>query len=107
MNTKKHRDQRQAIAERDFFTCQHCGKYIGLSGCVSDRISQSKANRRKYGNFVVDHFFNKCYTCINNQCNDGFNIANKPNKSAALLSLIFTRGNERLSCKQITELINV
>ena len=106
MTTKGHRDLIMIIAERDNFTCQYCGKYIGLTGCLADRISQSKVNRRKYGNCIIDNPFNKIYTCIDNKCNDSFNVGFNHGKSAKLLSLIFTRGDDKLTAKQISEFLN-
>jgi hypothetical protein len=42
----------------------------------------------------------------NLECNDSQNIGFNHDKSAKLLSLVFTRGDERLTAKQITAVIN-
>ena len=97
---------RMLIAIRENFICGYCGKYIGHSGCVADRISQSKNNRKKHGSDIIDHPYNKVYTCITNKCNDKYNIGNNPNKANKLIELIIKNGNDNLSAKEITKIIN-
>jgi hypothetical protein len=99
MTTKKHNKLKLFIAERDKFTCQVCGKYLGLSGCIADRISQSKVNRKKFGNEIIDNPLNKVYTCIS-VCNDSFNLGYNPYKTKKLIDLILNNNNN-LSAKDI------
>lgn len=101
----KHKEIKIKIAERDNFCCQKCGKYLGFNGCLADRISQSKMNRKKFGNHIIDHPFNKVYTCITNECNDSFNIGMNPMKSERLRKFIFTSGTVDVDSKTITEWI--
>ena len=91
---------REDIAKRDNYTCQKCDKYLGSNGCIAHRIAQSKANYKKYGSKIIDHEFNKVYSCITNNCNDSFNIGNKPLICEKLVKLI--REDGKLSTKNIT-----
>jgi hypothetical protein len=92
----------EEIMKRDNFICQACKKYIGYTGCISHRIANTKVNKKKYGKEIIDHDYNKAYTCISNICNDGYNIGMNPEKCQKLVHLIWTRSEEKLSAKYIT-----
>lgn len=105
MNKQKQIELRTFIQTRDKGICQRCNKLIGFKGAPAHRIAQSKVNRKKYGNEIIDHPYNIVWACVNNDCNDSFNIGNKPEKIKQLIWLIENCGNENLSAKKITDYI--
>ena len=57
--------------------CEVCGKPLTPSTWQgAHRIANTKANRKKYGGFVIDHPLNIAIVCslaCNQSCNIGFN----------------------------------
>ena len=58
--------------------CEVCGKPLNDGQPQgAHRIGNTKANREKYGAFVVDHIFNIGYTC-SLKCNAALDISRNP-----------------------------
>lgn len=96
----------EQIAIRDNFVCCKCGKYIGLSGAPAHRIANTKANKKIYGNEIINHVYNQVYSCITNECNDFWNIGNNKKKSEQLALLIKTCGHFNFSTSEVNKLID-
>ena len=84
---------------------RRCGKCGIPATHMSHRISQSIVNIKKYGWEIIQHHYNLVPACCQSH-NDCWNIGNNPSKSFKLIELIKTRGNEKLTSKKITEVIN-
>jgi hypothetical protein len=100
-------EQRYRIAARDFFSCQKCGKAVGTNGQVAHRIKQGKGSEKYIQNYliqnyeifkklswirenIIDNGMNVVY-CCSLQCNDSFNIFNKPVERDELLEKIIKK----------------
>lgn len=101
-----NKDIKEYIRQRDQGTCQACGVYCWSQGNIAHRINQSKVSKKLYGNNIIDHNFNKVWTCFGNGCNDSFNIANKPMKVKRLIELIKKHEKELLTTEEINGIIN-
>lgn len=87
---------------RDGYKCQVCGK-LGRQCC--HRIPRTKEFIKKYGKEIINHIHNLGIGC-DLYCNGTMNIQNKPMRIERLIELIKTRGDEKLSFDEITEIIN-
>jgi hypothetical protein len=81
-------EQRWDIYSRDHGRCQSCGELVPYD-CfeVAHRIADTKANRKRWGDTVVDHIMNKA-TTHSGKCNSAQNCGYNPVQSAALAHLI-------------------
>lgn len=77
------------------YQCQ-CGKSAVQ---VGHRIANTKINRKKYGNKIIDNYRNLVPVC-GLECNSKYNIGNKPLICEKLVKLIKEDG--KLSTKNIT-----
>jgi hypothetical protein len=83
----------------DAYECEHCT----MPGTqIAHRIAETKTNLAKYGEKVVNHFFNLVVTC-SLYCNSRFNIGNNPRKCDALAELIRQHGGEVWTAAKITK----
>jgi len=103
--TKKNKNIKEIIRNRDNGCCKKCGKYRWTDGCIAHRIADTKVNRKVYGNHIIDHPYNKLWACILNKCNDRWNIGNNPEKCKKLVNLIFTCSGLRMSVEEINEML--
>lgn len=89
MNKVKMEDERVAIFERDNYRCQNCQKSVFSKGTpqLAHRIANTVANRKKYGDCVIDHPLNRVATCTL-YCNGKMNIGNKPREAEELADKI-------------------
>jgi hypothetical protein len=71
---------------------------------MAHRIAQTKTNIQKYGKKIIHHNFN-LVPVQTLEINDSYNIANKPNKRRKLIELIKMNGNERLTVKEINQIL--
>jgi len=102
--TEKNKEIKEYIRSRDNGICQCCGKYCWNNGNVAHRIAQTKTNIKIYGKKVIDHTYNKVWTCFSFNCNDSFNVGNNPGKCNTLVHLI----NKQIDVetKKITKILN-
>lgn len=105
--TEKNKRIKEYIRNRDKGICQACGKYCWTNGNIAHRIAETKPNIKKYGREIIDHPYNKAWTCFGNGCNDSFNIGNKPTKSKELKYLIQNNDDIQLSVNEINKYINI
>lgn len=69
--------------------CEVCGKPLTNSNWQgAHRIANTKANRQKYGDLVIDHWMNIAIVC-SLKCNDACNIGNKPRDAMSLAWKIY------------------
>jgi hypothetical protein len=83
-----NKEVKEYVRDREKGECARCGKYCWNNGNVAHRIAQSKTNIKKFGKHIIDHKFNKIWTCYSWLCNDSYNIGMNPDKSMKLISLI-------------------
>jgi hypothetical protein len=81
-------DEREAIYIRDGGRCQTCLEAVPFDGFeLAHRIANTKANRRRWGNRVVDSPQNRCVTHPG-RCNSRQNIGGNPAACLALANKI-------------------
>lgn len=87
--TESQKEQRRYALAVSGGLCEACGKPL-LDGEMqgAHRIGNTKANREKYGSFVIDHRFNIGYTC-SLKCNARLDISGNIGKVIALCSRIY------------------
>ncbi len=78
--------QRQLALTKSNGVCEVCGTpLVQMQG--AHRIANTKANRAKYGSFVIDHPLNIAIVC-SLACNQSCNIGNNPGESLRLIKHI-------------------
>lgn len=78
--------QRQYALTKSNGVCEICGAPLEqMQG--AHRIANTKANRAKYGSFVIDHPLNIAIVC-SLACNQSCNIGNNPGESLRLIKRI-------------------
>lgn len=79
MNRVERQEERIEIFERDGWRCRWCGRSVYRVDApqLAHIIADTKANRLKYGNEVIDHPDNRASTCCL-YCNGRMNIGNQP-----------------------------
>lgn len=93
--TEIEKEQRRYAMAVSGGRCEVCGKplYMGqVQG--AHRIGNTKANRKKYGDFVLDHRYNIGMTC-SLKCNAELDISMKPNECIRLCIKIYKAEEER------------
>lgn len=78
--------QRQAALATSGGVCEVCGKPL-TNPQGAHRIANTKANREKYGSFVIDAVDNIAMVC-SLRCNDACNIGNNPGACIKLIKTI-------------------
>lgn len=79
---------RLLIYNRDKGRCQACGNPVGWNDFqLAHRIASTMANRKRWGDCVIDHPLNRAVTC-SLRCNGRMNIGMNPVKSAELAAKI-------------------
>jgi len=84
------RYRREDIFERDDWTCQCCGAYVGLPGKqaqIAHKIPNTIAMRRKYGSDVVNDEENVMLVC-SLDCNNRVQIGNNPVLCEAVVEMV-------------------
>ena len=88
--TEAQREQRSYALAVSGGVCEVCGKML-IDGQPqgAHRIGNTKANRQKYGDFVIDHRYNIGYTC-SLKCNGALDISRDTGKCVNLCKKIYT-----------------
>jgi hypothetical protein len=92
VSRERHRievyEERLAIHARDRGICQTCGEPVSVNHFeVAHKIANSVANRKRYGDEVVDSPVNKA-TTHRGRCNSGQNCGNNPMKCAEIVRAV-------------------
>lgn len=70
--------------------CEVCGRPLSYGQPQgAHRIGNTEVNRRKFGDFVIDHRFNLGYTC-SLACNGVLDISGNPGECMKLCRRIYT-----------------
>lgn len=72
--TEQQKEQRQYALAVSGGICEVCGKPLWSNAQGAHRIGNTKANRQKYGDFVIDHRYNIGYVC-SLKCNAKLDIS--------------------------------
>jgi hypothetical protein len=81
-------DEREAIYLRAGGDCETCKLVCPLQvGQVAHKIANTIANRKRYGDRVIDSIYNKAWTHPG-RCNSAQNCGGKPNKCAEIVALV-------------------
>lgn len=85
--TETQKQQRKEALTRSFGQCAVCGDLLGNTPQFAHKIANTKANREKYGAFIIDHTLNGEYVC-SLRCNDALNIGNNDGECLKLIESI-------------------
>jgi Fe2+ or Zn2+ uptake regulation protein len=81
-------EERLRIYARDHGICQACGEPVDIESFqIAHRIANTVANRRHYGNDIIDHPMNKATTHAG-RCNDAMNCGQKPYECSQIVDAI-------------------
>jgi hypothetical protein len=94
--TQAQKEQREDALSRNYGHCAVCGESIHKYGTpqYAHRIADTKANRRKWGDWIIDHTLNGEYVC-SLKCNDALNCGNNPAKCYELVQRILDAETKR------------
>ena len=89
--TEAQREQRRYALAISGGVCEVCGRPLRDGQPQgAHRIGNTKENRAKYGDFVIDHPFNIGYTC-SLKCNAALDISRNPAECIKLCKRIYER----------------
>lgn len=91
--TETEEIQRKIALASSGGVCEVCGKVL-TTWQGAHRIANTKINRKKWGDFVIDHPLNIAIVC-SLPCNDKCNIGNNPGKCFELIEKIIQREKKR------------
>lgn len=91
--TKSQENQRKIALTSSGGVCEVCGKIL-TTWQGAHRIANTKANRKKWGDFIIDHPLNIAIVC-SLKCNDKCNIGNNIGKSLELVEKIIAKEKKR------------
>ena len=81
-------EERLRIYTRDHGICQACGKPVPMDGFeVAHRIANTIANRKRYGDEVIDHPLNKAMT-HQGRCNSAMNCGFRPDECSRIVEAV-------------------
>ena len=69
--------------------CEVCGSPLGIHAQGAHRIGNTKVNRKKYGDFVIDHRFNMGMVC-SLACNSRLDISRDTGEVIKLCCRIYS-----------------
>ena len=91
LKTEAQREQRRYALAISGGVCEVCGRPLRDGQPQgAHRIGNTKANRQKYGDFVIDHPFNVGMTCCL-KCNGALDISGNTAECIKLCKKIYTR----------------
>ena len=86
--TETEKEQRRYALAISGGVCEVCGRPLRDGQPQgAHRIGNTKANRAKWGSWIIDHTLNGEYVC-SLKCNDAMNIGNNPRKCYDLVQRI-------------------
>lgn len=86
---ERAKEQRQYALAISGGVCEACGKALSAGQPQgAHRIGNTKANRAKYGDFVIDHRFNMGMTC-SLKCNGALDISGDTGEVIKLCKRIY------------------
>ena len=89
--TETEKKQRRYALAISGGVCEVCGRPLRDGQPQgAHRIGNTKANRAKYGDMVIDHPYNIGYTCCL-KCNGALDISRNPAECIKLCNRIYTR----------------
>lgn len=89
--TEAQREQRRYALAISGGVCEVCGRPLSDGQPQgAHRIGNTKANRAKYGDMVIDHPLNVGYTC-SLKCNAALDISRNPAECIKLCKRIYER----------------
>jgi hypothetical protein len=94
--TQKQIEQYEIRYQLDNWICKGCYEKATQ---IAHRIAQSKVNRKKYGNEIIDHNINLVSSC--QECNDSFNIGMNPGKTERLVEFIKENKDKLITSREI------
>ena len=86
--TEQQKEQRRYALAISGGVCAVCGAPLGARAQGAHRIGNTKANRAKYGDFVIDHRYNIGMTC-SLKCNAALDISRDDGACIALCKKIY------------------
>ena len=86
--TEQQKEQRRYALAVSGGVCEVCGSPLGARAQGAHRIGNTKANHAKYGDFVIDHWYNVGMTC-SLKCNATLDISRNDGKCIALCKKIY------------------
>ena len=93
--TETEKEQRRYALAISGGVCEVCGRPLRDGQPQgAHRIGNTKANRAKWGNWIIDHTLNGEYVC-SLKCNDAMNIGNNPGKCLELIQRIINYEQEK------------
>ncbi len=98
--TEKQKEQRQYALATSGGVCEVCNKPLKdgqMQG--AHRIGNTKLNRAKYGDFVIDHKLNLGYVC-SLKCNASLDISKNQGKVFSLCQKIYTSEVQKYGAKK-------
>ncbi len=91
--TETEKEQRRYALAISGGVCEVCGRPLRDGQPQgAHRIGNTKMNRAKYGNFVIDHPLNIGITC-SIKCNGALDISGDPSECIGLCKTIYTHEN--------------
>ena len=99
MNEEQEEQRRYALAISGG-VCEVCGRPL-FDGQPqgAHRIGNTKTNRAKYGDFVIDHRYNIGYTC-SLACNGKLDISGNTGACVALCKRVYTAEAQKYEVKK-------
>ncbi|ERF61774.1 hypothetical protein HMPREF0860_1578 [Treponema socranskii subsp. socranskii VPI DR56BR1116 = ATCC 35536] len=86
--TEQQMQQRRYALAISGGVCEVCGSPLGARAQGAHRIGNTKVNRAKYGDFVIDHRYNIGMTC-SLKCNAALDISRDDGACIALCKKIY------------------
>lgn len=86
--TERQKEQRQYALAVSGGVCEACYGPLGANAQGAHRIGNTIANRKKYGDFVIDHRYNIGYVC-SLKCNAALDISMNPGECLKLCKKIY------------------
>lgn len=86
--TEEQKEQRRYALAVSGGVCEVCGAPLGANAQGAHRIGNTIVNRKKYGDFVIDHRYNIGYVC-GLKCNAALDISKNPGAVIELIKQMY------------------